>query len=246
MMIRKKRDSSGSMIMRRIDALCLAISVFAFLFTASCATKKPHINTAKGPSWNAERLLVASRDSARESMKETNRRKAKELAQKGVGYAEHCLMLLPEEAGCYYWRAINTGLYYRVHIIGYQRGVKKMIEDCHKVIDIDASYDHGGAYRVLGQIYTQLPQTGGHADSITRDLPLAEHYLRKALRLAPDYPENHLALAETLLAQGKIAEAIKALTVAQELVPQWRNDTSYEEWKHNALTLEREIARASE
>lgn len=245
-MMRKKRDSSSSMIMRRIYALCLAISVFALLIIASCGTKKAHINTAKGPSWNAERLLVASRDSARESMNETNRRKAKELATQGVEYAERCLMLLPEEAGCYYWRAVNTGLYYRVQIIGYQRGVKNMIEDCHRVIDIDAGYDHAGAYRILGQIYTQLPQTGGHADSITRDLPLAEHYLRKALRLSPDYPENHLVLAETLLAQGKIAEAIKALTVAQELVPQWRNDSSYNEWKHNALTLEKEIARASE
>ena len=139
MMMRKKRDSSSSMIMRRIYALCLAISVFALLIIASCGTKKAHINTAKGPSWNAERLLVASRDSARESMNETNRRKAKELATQGVEYAERCLMLLPEEAGCYYWRAVNTGLYYRVHIIGYQRGVKKMIEDCHKVIDIDGA-----------------------------------------------------------------------------------------------------------
>ena len=233
--------------MRRIEALCLVITVFAALAIASCGGKKaPNQTVAKGPSWNAERLLIASRESAQEAMKETRRKQVKELAQQGVEYAERCLMLMPEEAGCYYWRAVNTGLYYRVHIIGYQRGVKQMIDDCHKVIGIDAHYDHAGAYRILGQIYTQLPQTGGHADSITRNLTLAEHYLRQALRLAPDYPENHLTLAETLLAQGKIAEAIEALTQAQELVPQWRNDSSYDDWKNDALALEEKLARASE
>jgi hypothetical protein len=80
-------------------------------------------------------------------------------------------MRAPEEAGCYYYRAVNTGLYHEVKIVGYQKGVKQMIEDCEMVIKLDPKYDHGGAYRILGQIYTKLPQTTGRPASAAAGRP---------------------------------------------------------------------------
>ena len=59
-------------------------------------------------------------------------------------------------------------------------GIKQMIEDCKTVIEVNPDYDHAGAYRMMGGIYTKLPQTGGNVESITRNLPLAEEYLKKA------------------------------------------------------------------
>ncbi|GAF75956.1 unnamed protein product [marine sediment metagenome] len=160
-------------------------------------------------------------------------------------YADKCLMHAPENPGCYYWRAVNTGLYYRIRVIGYQNGIKQMIKDCEKVNAIDPKYDNAGAYRMLGRIYTQLPQTGTRPDSVTRDLTLAEKYLIKATKIAPDYPENYLALADTYAHEKRIPQAVEALANAKELAPHWRGDISYGDWNKEMRGLERKLARKS-
>ena len=121
-----------------------------------------------------------------------------------------------------------------------------MISDCKKVISISPKYDHGGAYRMLGEMYTQLPQTAGRPDSITRDLDLAEEYLRKAVRLAPDYPENHLALAEALFRQDKFPQALESLVQTKNLAPHWSGDVSFDDWRNATSDLERKLARSGE
>lgn len=220
--------------------------VIALAVMAGCSTSKSkRTSFADNTSWGASELVEASRDAAHSSMKAKSRRDAKEMAEKGIEYAESCLMSTPEEPGCYYWRAVNTGLYYKIHIIGYQKGIKRMISDCKKVIELDPKYDHAGGYRILGELYTYLPQTAGRPDSITRDLDLAEEYLRKAVRTAPEYPENHLALAEVLFRQDKFAAALEQTTEAKDLTPHWRADVSYEEWQNTTFDLENKIARAS-
>lgn len=215
------------------------ISILCLVVAAGACAKAPHRAGAKPQVLElaTEELVALARDSARQSMEFSNRTKAKELAEHGIGYAKRCILAAPNEAGCYYWRAINTGLYYRLHVIGYQRGVKQMIEDCKKVIELDPAYDYAGAYRVLGGIYTQLPQTGGTAESITRDLDLAEKYLREAVNIAPDYPENHLALAETLLEKEETTAARVELTMAQELAPSWKHDVAYRDWQKTISQL---------
>lgn len=229
---------------KEISISTILIFIMAIVL-AGCAGKGEEQTTvAKNGIWNAQKLLDSSKNAAHSSMKATDRGTAKDLAKEGIGYAEHCLMLAPENAGCYYWRAVNTGLYYRIRIVGYQRGIKQMIEDCKSAISIDPKYDNAGAYRMLGQIYTKLPQTGANVDSITRDLALAEEYLRKAVQLSPDYPENYLALATTLFEERKIADAIEALSNTKELAPHWQNDISYSEWDKEMQGLEKDIAKS--
>jgi len=223
-------------------ALTIMLSVITLVILTGCATNRNQSAGVASPaSWEAEHLVAAARDAAIGAIKEKKESKSKELAEQGMELSERCLMSAPENPGCYYWRAVNTGLYYKIHIIGYQRGIKKMIEDCVKVISLDVGYDHAGAYRMLGQIYTMLPQTGGNAGSITRDLALAEKYLRKAVKLSPDYPENHIALAETLLALDRASESSKSLESAVLLAPRWQRDASYNEWKKSIASLEKKL-----
>lgn len=221
--------------------VALALAVLA----GCSASKSKRTSFADNTSWGANELVEASRNAAHVSMKAKTRREAKGMAEKGIEYAERCLMSTPEEPGCYYWRAVNTGLYYKIHIIGYQKGIKRMISDCKRVIELNPKYDHAGAYRILGELYTHLPQTAGRPDSITRDLDLAEEYLRKAVRTDPEYPENHLALAEALFRQDKFAAALEQTTEAKDLTPHWRADVSYEEWQNTTFDLENKIARAN-
>lgn len=223
--------------------ICILPVLAAALFAAACAGKKAEPTKITSSTPDIQKLLDSSKNSAYSAMKAKDRGDAKDLARKGISSAERCLMRAPENAGCYYWHAVNTGLYYRAKIVGYQTGIKRMIEDCKQVMNINPGYDHAGAYRMLGQIYTQLPQTGARADSTTRDLPLAEDYLKKAVQLAPDYPENHLALAETYLEEKKFAEAFDALSKSKVLAPQWKHDLSYDDWNEQMQGLEKKIAK---
>lgn len=218
--------------------------LFAVLTLLGCATHKQAKSASPRVSDAGTLELVSiARKSAENSIKATGKLKAKDFAEHGIIHANNCIKLAPSEAGCYYWRAVNTGLYHKVWVIGYQRGVKQMIEDCNRVISLDPTYDYAGAYRILGQIYTQLPQTGGRPDSIIRDLPLAEKNLREAVRLAPDYPENSLLLADTLFAEEKSVEAKEYLAKAKALVPNWQNDISYNDWHISMKSLEKKIAK---
>lgn len=222
----------------------ILLASIAALLTASCAS-----TSKKGPitatnSMSAAELLAVSRDSSEKAQKAKSREQQRNWALHGISVAEQCLMRAPEEPGCYYYRAINTGLYHEVKVVGYQKGVKQMIEDCKKVIELDPKYDHGGAYRILGQIYTKLPQTGGRPDSITRDLEKAEDYLKQALRIAPGYPENHIFYAETLLEQDRTSEASSALLNARELTPRWKQDNAYESWQITMKDLERKLTKS--
>lgn len=235
----------GAFEVMRIQSITTFICALSLI--CACATGNKEQSRVKYPeisTWNTEQLLIGSRNAANDSIKTHNRSKAAESARRGMAMAEACLMRAPEEAGCYYWRAVNTGLYYRVHIIGYQDGVKSMISDCNKVITLDERYDHAGAFRMLGELYAKLPQTAGRADSVTRDLDLAEQNLRKAVQLAPEYPENQLALAELFVMQDKTSDAIAPLSAARNLTPQWKNDASYDEWKSLTLALEKKVEKA--
>lgn len=225
--------------MQRVTAIIIILNLAAV--ASGCAGKVPPA-AARPP--NGE-MVIATRDAAFAGIREKDRGSAKDLALRGIELGDKCVVAEPGKAGCYYWRAVNTGLYHKVHIIGYQRGIRHMIADCGRVIEIDPSYDNAGAYRILGQIYTMLPQTGGTAESVTRDLPLAEKYLREAVRLAPDYPENYLALAETLFAEEKISEAIGMLSSAKYLAPGWKNDISFNDWTVSIKGLEKKLAKAT-
>lgn len=229
--------------MRYIALIALLSSYFLISGCASTINGVPSV--ANTTSMNTGELLKVSKESSQRAAAAKSREEKETWALHGISVAEQCLMREPEEAGCYYYRAINTGLYYEAHIIGYQKGVKQMIDDCMNVIKFDPKYDHGGAYRILGQLYTKLPETTGRPEGITRDLEKAEGYLKKALYINPDYPENQLMLAETLYEKERVEEARKALLSAQEFLPRWQNDNAYLSWKTSMDKLEKKIEKSN-
>jgi len=219
------------------------IYIFAasLCIVASCA--KEHKIAPQLTPKDTTQLVEDAKAAALSSMKEKNRGPAKEFAEKGIKIAEDCIAVAPREAACYYWHAVNTGLYYKIRIIGYQRGVKKMIADCENVIALEPSYDNAGALRMLGLIYTQLPQTGGNIESVIRDLPLAEKYLRRAVDIAPDYPENQLALAETLYEEEMFSESLEHLNKAKSNLNEWKNDVSFKDWQKTIKWLSKKLLK---
>ncbi len=212
----------------------------------ACSQGRESLNTAGNSPMSPSELIMIARESADRALNAKKDSEQENWALHGISVAEQCMMRAPEEPWCYYYRAINTGLYHEVKIIGYQTGIKRMIEDCENVIKFDPKYDHGGAYRILGQLYTKLPQTVGRPDSITRDLDKAEQYLKQALKIDPEYPENQIFLAETLLAKGSLGEALSALTQAKGLTRLWSKQKEYSSWQSAMNDLEIKIKKASE
>jgi tetratricopeptide (TPR) repeat protein len=194
---------------------------------------------------SAAQLISASQKAATKAERTSNKKTKRYWATRGKGYANRCIEIKPGEAGCYYWRAVNTGLYYQARVIGYQKGIKQMLVDCEKIIELgQPQYDKAGPYRIQGEIYSRLPQTAGHPDSVIRDLDKAEELLQEAVKLAPNYPENRIALARTLYMLDRFPEAMEQLVLAKEQVPEWRNlDSSYSEWKKTIAKLMKKIER---
>lgn len=225
------------MFRKKFFLILISIALVNIFIFAGCAGKK---RVAVAPE-SAASLVEKAHLAANECMTEKNRGKAIDAAEKGIKLGENCVKYFPDEAGCHYWHAVNVGLYYKLKIIGYQRGVKKMIEDAEKVASIDPTYDHAGAYRMMGELYTMLPQTGGNVDSVTRDLTLAEKYLTEATEIAPEYPENYIALAEALFELEKYDDAKNSLFRAKSVILNWKDDVSYKDWSETITKLDKKL-----
>jgi tetratricopeptide (TPR) repeat protein len=216
--------------------------VFVIVAIAACqfAAKGPvatnhHPESLTLKSWEKSRQLSISADKINDKQQ-----KAK-LSLEGIANAEDCIMKTPEEAACYYYHAINTGIYFSVHVTGYQNGLKTMISDCKKVLKLNGKFDHAGAYRTLGKIYTDVPEITMTKNGITKDLEKAVSYLQKAVQFDANYPENHLYLADAYWESGKKEDALSSLANAASLVPQWKNHHDYAMWRKMNKELSEKI-----
>ena len=227
--------------MKGLLKLCTVLSILVLFGACQRAPGKPAVTAGK--STTILELVKASESAAFEANQARSRKDMKRSAELGLQYSTRCLEVAPEEPACYYYRAVNTGLFYKANVLGYQVGVKQMIEDSNRVIELDESYDNGGAYRILGELFTKLPQTTTRVNGVTRDLERAENYLNESLRISSEYPENSLLLAENLLEQQKFTEAFSILSQAKQLVPQWKQDRFYPEWKTTTKKLEKQLSR---
>ncbi len=218
------------------------LPLIALLLLASACRPSvgANFNTANHhPDVLDKRLWELARDTSIKAWNVSDKQEKANLALKGLSYSEECIMKEPETAECYYYRAINTGIYYSAHVVGYQDGLKAMIKDCEKVIALNDKVDHGGAYRTLGKIYTDVPETTIAKNGVIRDLPKAIEYLKKAIAIDSNYPENHIYLAEALLEANKTSDAKISLSTAMTLTPRWKNHSDYSMW----LKMNKELGK---
>jgi tetratricopeptide (TPR) repeat protein len=137
--------------------------------------------------------------------------------EKGLAYAERLIKEQPGGVAGHYWKALNlSGL----ADVGSQiQGFKllpKIMEELKRVLVLDETYDQAGAHRVLGRIYFKAPSWPISVGDKKKSL----RHLETAVRLAPNHSTNHLYLAETLLDQGKKAQARPEL---EKVLPDGQN-----------------------
>jgi len=176
----------------------MKILLFFLLFIFSCSPTPTKVETPC-VTCTPENLVYASKKNSEEVLNTSSPSQKISLSQKGIQWAEKCIRLFPEEVGCYYYRAVNKGLYLETTLLGYKKLLKEMIADCEIVLQKDPSYDEGGAHRILGNIYLRLPEMApvdGNKDP-------AEKEARLSLQYGPENYENLLLMGEFLHSIGK-------------------------------------------
>jgi tetratricopeptide (TPR) repeat protein len=156
----------------------------------------------------------------------------KAIFSRGVYYGQKATEAEPEKPDGYYWHGVNNGKY------GETRGVLKSLSlvkpiknAMNKVIELDRSYEEGGADRVLGRVYFKLPGFAGGSKEKS-----LEHLL-KSLEYGPNDAVTRIYLAETYLDMKEKEKAKEQLDFVLNLPPDDRWTVAVEENKEVAREL---------
>lgn len=135
-----------------------------------------------------------------------SKKEKKAIFSQGVYWAKKAVELEPEKPDGHYWLGVNNGKY------GETRGVLKSLSlvkpikrSMNKIIELDRSYEDGGADRVLGRVFFKVPGFAGGS----KDKSL-EH-LMKSKELGPEDALTRVYLAETLLKFKEVEKAREEL-----------------------------------
>lgn len=131
----------------------------------------------------------------------------KEYGLKGVGYAEKTMALKPDNSAGFYYYTINMGEYGKGISIptALFKGLdKKFRAQATKAIELDPTFEGGGAYRALGRFYHKLPWPKYSAEK-------SEQNLLKAIEIAPQKVRSYFYLAETFIQEKEYDKADKVI-----------------------------------
>jgi hypothetical protein len=108
---------------------------------------------------------------------------------------------------------------------------------------LDEGFDNAGSHRNLGYLYRDAPSWGSIGDR-----GKAKYHLRKAVELAPDHPENWLALLEGRVQWGEKGIALKELQVLEQLWPKAKAkltgpvwDVTWADWQKQLDQLRKKL-----
>ena len=130
----------------------------------------------------------------------------KQIFQQGINHAKKAIELGPNKVEGHFWLGVCYGVY------GEAKGVLKSLAlvkpikvAMRRVLEIDPAYDKGGADRVLGRVYHEVPGFAGGSEKKS-----LEHLL-KAVEYGPRVGLNLLYLADTYISLDQIEKARQTL-----------------------------------
>ena len=147
------------------------------------------------------------------------------LANQGIAACRQLIARLPESAPAHYYLAMNLGQLARTEWIGALLLVKEMEREFKTAASLDALFDYAGAERNLGLLYFQAPAIGSIGSKRK-----AREFLEKAIKLAPEYPENHLNLAEAFLKWNEPDHAKLQLNALEAIWSKAQTNFTGEAW----------------
>jgi hypothetical protein len=182
----------------------------------------------------------------------TLREEARRAAEQGVEALERALGApegaariaalrgRPESVNLYFWSAVSWGEWAlaRGKLSAARSGAAGKVRDLGQtVVELDAGFEQGGGYRILGRLHDQSPKIPFITGWVSRGAAL--DYLQRAHAMAPRNTVNQLFLAEALLehAPRRGAEARALLAACASAPP--RPEFAVEDAHFSALAAER-------
>lgn len=161
-----------------------------------------------GASWRLARISYWIGDhTANKDMK-------KAILLQGIEHAKKAVELGPDKADGHFWLGVCYGVY------GEAKGVLKSLslvkpikEAMRRVLEIDPAYDRGGADRVLGRVYHEVPKFAGGGEKKS-----LEHLL-KSVEYGPRVGLNLLYLADTYISLDEFDKARETLETILTMEP---------------------------
>jgi hypothetical protein len=199
-----------------------------------------HAVTVIGRDYDA--LWRAARACAWLAEEFTEKRTRDQFAYHGVQYAKAAAALEPRRVEGHYYLGINTGLSATTKSFTAYNMVPVVRDEAKAAQRVDENFDHAGPLRLLGGVYSKAP---GWPASIG-DNDEGMKYLSRAVKVAPDFPENHLLYGDSLAREddsGKLQQAAheyKQVLDAPE-VPEYKH--RLERWKREAQNALQKLGR---
>jgi tetratricopeptide (TPR) repeat protein len=151
------------------------------------------------------------------------------IAEEAIGTLRTLLGREPKSGPAHYWLAMNLGQLARTKTLGALKLVREMEKEFLTAREFDKQQDLAGPDRNLGQLYFQAP---GWPTSIGNHKKARIH-VDEAVKLAPDFPANQVALLEIAVdsRDTKTAQAMlkaladgRAKALEKFSAPEWQDD----------------------
>ena len=155
----------------------------------------------------------------------TNSTERAQIADNGITACRQALTNSPNSAPAHYYLGLNMGQLARTKSMGALKLVSQMEREFAAAIDLDASLDFAGPDRTLGLLYRDAPTLISIGNRSK-----AKQHLRRAIELAPEYPENRLNLVESYLKWGDRNEAKREFGGLEDIWPKARAKLTGPEW----------------
>jgi tetratricopeptide (TPR) repeat protein len=155
----------------------------------------------------------------------TNSTERAQIAERGINVCGQALVIDSNSAPGHYYLGLNLGQLARTKSVGALKLVTQMEREFTKASELDASFDFGGPDRTVGLLYRDAPTLVSIGNRSK-----AKQHLRRALELAPEYPENRLVLVESYLKWGDRNEARRELTALESIWPNARAKLKGPDW----------------
>lgn len=161
----------------------------------------------------------------------TNDTERAAIARQGIAACQEWLPRDTNSAPLHYYLAMNDGQLARAEApsLAAYHLVKVMEREFKTAADLDPAFDYAGPARSLGLLYRDSPGWPFSIGSRRK----AREWLERAVKLAPDCPENRLNLAESCLRWKEPADAEKELNALDALWPRARTNFVGAAWERS-------------
>jgi tetratricopeptide (TPR) repeat protein len=172
-----------------------------------------------GAAWNFARAAFDLADLA------TNSSDRAQIAQLGIDACKQALTNNPDCAPLHYYLGLNQGQLARTRSLSALKLVDLMEQEFSRAIELDPTFDYGGAERSLGLLYRDAPVLASIGSRAK-----ARAHLQRALELAPGYPENRLNLIESEVKWGDRKTARRELKLLEDSWPAAHSEFTGSTW----------------